>query len=434
MSSSAAAPSRSAAATPSCTNCKVPINLCHCSQSCCSSCSLGVATGCACVAPRPPPPKPCTRCLEAEEASKALTKQVAARDRELAEIKKKLAEARATAQSERESRANIEAKHAKRVEELEAQLGLALSVPQSQPREAELERQLAQSRQSCWEAEARAKSSDATCIKLRDELSDCRLRLVGVEEAERLAAEGRLAYVAEAAEMHAAEAELRAELAEARREASASRDASRAEGDAVHAALRLELLEAETARQEVALELEKLSGARNDALAYEGAVAESRRLQGLLRDADAQLAPLRQRVRELEGRVEVLATEKSQLAQSLAHAERVKELFGMVTSRTNQVQEAANEVIEKVAARKRAAAAGRATTPAQSTATATAEGGRAPGSASARDPLQAKPSSNAQALAAAAACGPWPPPLPAGARKGLPAGRPGAKSAFSTAR
>ena len=138
-------------------------------------------------------------------------------------MKKKLADARSSAQSEREARANLEAKHAMHVAALEKQLNAALAAPQSAPREAELERTAAQARKACWEAEARAKSSDATCIKLRDELAECKLRLVGIEDEGRLAAEMRLAHVAEAAEMHAVEASLRRELEAAQSESSAAR-------------------------------------------------------------------------------------------------------------------------------------------------------------------------------------------------------------------
>ena len=415
---------RTSAGAPACTHCRVPMNLCHCSKSCCSACGLGATTGCACIARAPPPPKACGKCAEHEKAAEATSKLLNAKDRELAELKKKLADARSSAQSEREARANLEAKHAMHVAALEKQLNAALAAPQSAPREAELERTAAQARKACWEAEARAKSSDATCIKLRDELAECKLRLVGIEDEGRLAAEMRLAHVAEAAEMHAVEASLRRELEAAQSESSAAREASEAaKAEAKSASTRLsetvaELARCQASKAELEAQTARLSQAKESALAYEGAVAESRRLKALLSDANAASKALQSRNAELEGRVEVLTTERSQLAANLAHAERIKELFSQVTSRTNQVQEAANEVIEKVAARKKAAAQAEraAAAPEEEVLPPRPKSSRpaTSGSQSARAPLQRKQSHGPPIQT------PWPPTAPpGGARAGF---------------
>ena len=151
--------------------------------------------------------------------------------------------------------------------------------------------------------------------------------------------------------------------------------------------------------------------------------------------------------------------ERAQLQHALDHAEKVRALFASVTSRTNQVQEAANEVIASVAARKRAAAeaelaaaeraaehlpateqrggGGEAAAP-RTTRSAGGDGDSARGGppikpregwASARGPLQAKqqllnaPTGNAQWAGA--------PQPPHGTRKALPPGRQGVRSVLT---
>ena len=126
--------------------------------------------------------------------------------------------------------------------------------------------------------------------------------------------------------------------------------------------------------------------------------------------------------------MEVLTTERSQLAANLAHAERIKELFSQVTSRTNQVQEAANEVIEKVAARRRLRhrQRGRPPRPRRRCLPPRPKSSRpaTSGSQSARAPLQRKQSHGPPIQT------PWPPTAPPGERKGLGPGRVGVRPAF----
>ena len=192
-------------------------------------------------------------------------------------------------------------------------------------------------------------------------------------------------------------------------------------------------LDAERRAQRAAAAKEK-----KDALAYEGAVAEARTLR-------QQLADALERARRAEAERDGLASERAQLQQSLAHAERVRELFASVTSRTNDVQAAADEVIQQVQARKKAEKAG------MGAAAIPSGGGSKPAAAvpplaqsataqSARGPL--RNTSNTTAAASRVADDmPYPLPRPpstadgaGGPRKGLPSGRPGVRSALGSAR
>ena len=449
------------------------MNLCHCSNSCCSSCNLN-AIGCVCIARAPPPPKPCTKCAEAEKAAEKAAdthaKVLAAKERELADLKKKLAEARTQAQSEREVRATLELKHTKRVEDLETQVREAAKIKlEAPPREVELERSLAHALSQAHAAEARAKSSDGQCVKLRDELADAKAHANAAEERAALAAETQMAHVAEAAEAAAVEKQLKKELTQIAAERAAAEKEVRIEAEKEARALRAQLEKTSASRDELRKSLESLQGQAEGAggLGSE----ESQQLQTQLSEALDHAERLQSRNGELEGRVEVLTAERAQLAGSLAEANRIRELFSKVTNRTNQVQEAANEVIEKVEARKRAAKKAEQQAAAQEAGeappkTASAGGLMPPKSAggpppksagpkppksagprdgpregwgpnkSARDPLQPaervfrEPLQPKQQMPnpLAAEGGPWP---PKDSRKGLPPGRSGVRSVLS---
>jgi len=56
---------------------------------------------------------------------------------------------------------------------------------------------------------------------------------------------------------------------------------------------------------------------------------------------------------QLEARLEALTLENNQLRAHVAHGEKVRALLGAVTSRTNEVQEAADSVLKQVEATKR---------------------------------------------------------------------------------
>ena len=461
---------------PTCATCKVPMNLCHCSNSCCSVCNLGATSGCVCIARAPPPPKPCVKCTEyekaAEKAGEAHAKALAAKDREVAELKKKLAEARTQAQSEREVRAALENKHAKHAEELQAQLRAAAQIKlEAPPREAELERSLAHALSQAHAAEARAKASDGQCVRLRDELADAKAHADAADQRAALAAETQMAHVAEAAEAAAVEKQLKKELTQIAAERAAAEKEVRIEAETEARALRLQLEKTSASRDELRKSLEELkSKAESGGLLVS---EDIQKLQTQLADALERSRALQSRNGELEGRVEVLTAERTQLAGSLAEANRIRELFSKVTNRTNQVQEAANEVIEKVEARKRAAkkaeqqaaqqeagAAPPKTASAGGLQPPMSSGGPPPKSAgpkppksagprdgpregwgtshSARDPLQPAERIFREPLATKpqmpnplAEGGPWPPKEGAGGRKGLPPGRSGVRSVLS---
>jgi hypothetical protein len=480
---------------PTCANCKVVMNLCHCSSSSCGSCALprtGEGPCCECVLTKP---KPCKACAEHERAAQEAAsgraeaeKKLQVREREFTDLRRKLGEAKSAALAERDKRGEEERANREKIEKLQADLLATAAAAQpvtSAERVAELERaaHLAVNMEAA--AEAKRKSAEQALAKAREEASELRER---THRAEQRARECDEAERERGAHEHAAADELRdlqrrleaSEGARAKLAAEAeAAGAARAEAAAAHAA-RAELKE-EVTRLKAQVQLH-----REHSLAYDGAVAEGRKLKGQLEAAHAEAQTQRARAEEERARAETeraradeLAKERVQLESSLAHAEKVRALFASVTSRTNQVQEAANSVIATVEARRKAERKGEAEqprspaeegaarerspaeraqpanrpprtaehapsapAPRRATTSAGSDGGRgdgAPpikpregwaasgGSLSARGPLQAKQ------LAAAAHGGnvPWPPQPPPGERKGLPAGRPGARAVLT---
>ena len=431
------------------------MDLCHCSKSSCSSCGLAAGTGvCVCLAARR---RPCQECAEAgraaQEAAKResdATKQLATRERDLADLKKKLADARTSAQSERELRSVEGQAHKAKLLELEVEMPLA-----SAERMAELERaaHLAVNMEAA--AESKRKSAEKQLSQAKEELREMRERTRRAEELVALAQDAERVQTAEAEEAAQTERRLSAQL----RAAQAERDALQAEADGA-AALRVRLAESESKHDELQKEVARLgvqlSQQHEHKLSYEGAVAEGRKLRALLDAAKEEAKQSARRADEQQSRADALTAERAQLQHALDHAEKVRSLFASVTSRTNQVQEAANEVIASVAARKRAAAeaelaaAERATEPEQRggggeaavprTRSAGGDGDSARGgppikpregwaSHSARGPLQAKQ----QLLNAPTGTGQWAgaPQPPHGARKALPPGRQGVRSVLT---
>lgn len=380
--------------TPACTNCRVPMNLCHCSTSECSECK-GTKELCKCIsvvtrppakptadAPPPPPPLPlpCTKCAEVKGQlaacervlagkDKETTKELAQRDKELEKIKAALTESRTQEQREREGRVSDKGCMAKRIAELEWQLREA---QRHVSREAELVRARDAALQQAVAADARRMSAEANGAKVREELQAVKDCVAASDAAARVAEESRLAHVAEATQASECERTLRAELAATsekietlRRQAAehpgrAGR-VERAEallGEALRgkAALEAELVEAKEQLKAgaKATELDELEA--TTALAHEQ--AENRRLQALLAEVQAQGRQTdgasASQVAALEKRIETLTAENAQLAHHVKHAEHLRSLFRTVTSRTHEVQEAANSVIKQVEASKQA--------------------------------------------------------------------------------
>ena len=204
----------------------------------------------------------------------------------------------------------------------------------------------------------------------REETIELRDRAAAAERRATLADEARLEHVAEAQEHRQSESRLRAE-AEA---TAADRDGMAAQLE-TERARSLELHAKLTACVE---ETERLRRGREDerqtVIAYEGACAENRRLQAELGELRAELHTAtaaaaatqevqqeqqqaddaeRMRAAALEERVASLEADKARLEHSLAHAEKVRELFQTVSSRTNEVQQAADAVVRQVEASKR---------------------------------------------------------------------------------
>ena len=435
------------------------MTLCHCSSSSCSACGLPAEGDekCACVARAPPPKQQqqqqqqqasagCSKCAEVErrmqDMESSFAKQLAHRDREAgregANVRRQLAEARTETQREREARAKEASAHSGVLEAAEAKAAARI---------AELERQLALAHATAVSEAVRGKKQAED--ELKAELAEMRARCAAAEAAAHTANESRLAHVAEAEEARGVEKRLRGDLAAAA-DASITLRTELADLRAELHTSREQLREAEKAQAALDAErrAQRAAAAKKeaDALAYEGAVAEARKLQQHLADA-------LERARKAEAERDGLVSERAQLEQSLAHAERVRELFASVTSRTNDVQAAADAVITQVEARKKAEKATKADATA---ATASDERnvppsdapsrGRTPaaapvqhGSHSARGPLRNATNTPA-AKATAASEVPYPLPRPPSTadglrtRKGLPSGRPGVRSAIGSAR
>ena len=121
---------------------------------------------------------------------------------------------------------------------------------------------------------------------------------------------------------------------------------------AARAAIGSELAEV---REQARASAQTVAKAKETQLAYEGACAEVRRLQTALAaaldggseadEAAKQLAVLKT---ALEERLIALMAENAQLTHQVKHAEHLRSLFQTVTSRTNELQEAANSVIKQV--------------------------------------------------------------------------------------
>ena len=335
-----------AAPAPTCTNCRVPMDLCHCSKSSCSSCGLAAGTGvCTCLAARR---RPCQECAEAWRAAQEAatresdaTKQLAARERELADLKKKLADARTSAQSERELRTVEGQAHKAKLLELE---GRQAEMPSATAeRMAELERaaHLAVNMEAA--AESKRKSAEQQLSQAREELREMRERTRRAEELVALAQDAERVQTAEAAEAAQTERRLSTQL----RAAEAERDALRAEADGA-AALRVRLAESESKHDELQKEarvptkpasLELLDSPGHAAaalkasiapkcvaqvarlgvqltqqhehkLSYEGAVAEGRKLRALLDAAKEEAKQSARRADEQQSRADALTVRR----------------------------------------------------------------------------------------------------------------------------
>ena len=357
------------------------MNLCHCSNSECSVCR-GTRQLCKCLAVRaakavetpvvatpsaPPPPPPCTQCEVVKAQITKREKELAKRDKELGGLREQLAQSQAQEQRERDRRVSDAALQAKRIEALEEQLRSAQT---RDPRQAELERALAAATQQAAAAEAKRGEAETSAARARDDIMGLRTRLADVESALRAAEESRVQYVAEAAEAAAREAALGAEAEAAREELDVLRCAAEPAAAQLRTVLAArDALEADLAssRQRLSHTEAELSRAQDEArgaardkemrLAYEGACADNRRLQAQLAEAEGRGREHTGRtamVDELERQLEALTAQNAALTAQVKHAEHLRSLFHTVTSRTNEVQEAANSVIKQVEASKQA--------------------------------------------------------------------------------
>ena len=352
---------------PTCNNCHVPINLCHCSASCCSACGLKApsANSCECVAKRANTSNAHVEnaAREQREAAQAqqaklekqaqahqakLEKQISEIEKREAALKKMLAEEKVKSQSEREMRSKLEAQHAAKVAELERQLKEAPAAAAERVAELEKAAHLAINMEAT--AESKRKAAEATLANVREQLIDQKERTKRAEEAAQLANEAQRAQAAEVDEAEAGESRLKARLDEALKECGTL------QADAAAASqLRMKLKEAEGQRDMAREEVGQLQSQNKERiLAYEGAVADGRKHKTAAEKATEQCKKEAQRADAEQKRADSLAAERAQLEQSLAHAEKIRALFQSVTSRTNQVQEAANEVIATVEKRKKA--------------------------------------------------------------------------------
>jgi hypothetical protein len=121
---------------------------------------------------------------------------------------------------------------------------------------------------------------------------------------------------------------------------------------AARAAIGSELAEV---REQARASAQTVAKAKETQLAYEGACAEVRRLQTALAaaldggsEADEAVKQLAVLKTALEERLIALMAENAQLTHQVKHAEHLRSLFQTVTSRTNELQEAANSVIKQV--------------------------------------------------------------------------------------
>ena len=259
-----------------------------------------------------------------------------------------LAEEKVKSQSEREMRSKLEAQHAAKVAELERQLKEAPAAAAERVAELEKAAHLAINMEAT--AESKRKAAEATLANVREQLIDQKERTKRAEEAAQLANEAQRAQAAEVDEAEAGESRLKARLDEALKECGTL------QADAAAASqLRMKLKEAEGQRDMAREEVGQLQSQNKERiLAYEGAVADGRKHKTAAEKATEQCKKEAQRADAEQKRADSLAAERAQLEQSLAHAEKIRALFQSVTSRTNQVQEAANEVIATVEKRKKA--------------------------------------------------------------------------------
>ena len=337
------------------------MNLCHCSKSCCTSCTLRSGE-CNCASsggrPRTATLSACQRCAEFERLLKKASDQVFTLQKELADARGELAASSHAAQQDREARAVLVG-HARTLEGQIAALSQQRQRVQRDEEGSDEEvKQLRQQLGAALEARAALEKGRRTALlqvsKTKEELAEVRLRLQGAEQTARIAEEGRLEYIADLQVAAEKEKTMRAELAAAQ----AERDVLR------HEAQQLEKLRERVAQETAARKVaeDKLKASKPVVVEkengrYEELRVENRKLQALLAEAQDMCRQSQGRaemVEKLESRVEVLTQEKMRLGQEAAHAKHVRELFASVTSRTNEVQESAQSVIQAVEASKRA--------------------------------------------------------------------------------
>lgn len=347
----------------SCKNCHVPMNLCHCSKSSCSACSLPAGNVCECLSSKEKAVRSGKEKALQEVCEKALqemtkresdaTKHLTALQRECADVKKRLADERAKTQAEREAKGAQDKAHRATIEGLEKRIESAEPSRAIQERMAELEKATHLAVNMEATSEGKRKASEKQLAAAREEVTELRERTRRAEETAAAANEERQQRAAEYVESTETERQLTSALAAARTEVDDLRAEMRK-----HASMRTALEESESIRDDLKAEVtrlgKQLAKEKEHTLAYEGAVAENRSLRERLDDAIAKAKHEAEVAATERGKAAALAAERVQLQASLTHAERVKELFASVTSRTNQVQDAANDVIASVAARRRA--------------------------------------------------------------------------------
>ena len=363
----------STSSVPTCTHCKVPMNLCHCSKSSCSSCALPSGEcSCARAAIRPRTPAACQRCAELELLLKQASQQAAAQQRDVAEARKALAATQQTAQIDREGKAVAVGKAHSLERELVAlsqQMQMQAKQQQQQqhaqrPEISEEElKQLRQQLTAATEARTVVEMARRTAVqqlsRVKEEIVEARRHVQDAQEKARLAEEGRLEYIAEVEAAAEKERKMRAALAAA----EAERDVLRHDGMAA-ATLRDQLAAEKAARRAVEEKLKELTPTvvERENAKYEELRSENRMLVAMLAESDDECkrsAARAKRIEALEARVEALLQERGKLVQEAEHAAHVRKLFATVTSRTNEVQQVAQSVIEAVEARKRAVGGGK---------------------------------------------------------------------------
>ena len=266
---------------PTCTNCYVPMALCHCQKSCCSVCKLS-KHNCGCTGKPTRPPK-CDKCgaLEAElatlkEALEAAQKALAASGEELTATKSKAIAAQADADQARRDANNLKAKAAAagvRADKAEAALVSSTESLAGARKDLEMER----SRNA--DLEKRAKAADAA-------RSTAELRANAATVEERTA--------------RAAADTLRSEL----REVRAAADEAKREAEATICELRARLAD--------------LGGGPN----WKGQAEEARRmLEVSVRERDR----LREEARELRAQADAAETLREELEQLRREFEQAKD-------------------------------------------------------------------------------------------------------------